>query len=530
MSPTPPHPNTAQAGDTGIAGNAGVAMFAKVFYLASRLLVPPLVLAHISLAEYGLWSACFVLIMYIGLADAGFSNVYVRFVARFHAEGRLDDINRLLSTGVLTLAGIASLVLLALWLGLPLVLDMLKVDAGQRDMASVLVMGAAGMFLLDLTLGAYCYLLHGLQRIREEQKVAIVGYALELVLIFLFLQAGLGVYSLLLAFALRYTWSLLSFIRLAHRFVPTLSLSVAHFSPAMLRHFLGFGSAVQASALLGTALFTLDRLLAGYLLGPKGIALFELGAKLPVAAVSVPSAISQVTLPAAAHHHARQDQTALRTLYVQSSRAISLLAGLPLGFMALFAAPIAAAWLGPNEAYAQLPLILTLSALTSHLHIITGPGSSIFRAMGQVGNEFVYHGLRLVALPIAIGLSLHGLGVNLTGLVVGLSAGGTVAALAYLLHNQRQLKLPARALLHQILLPGFLAYPVASALLACWQVLLPASMSRWQMLAGLLAFGVFYSVACLWMFWRFVLQRSEREYLLAMLAPLLNRALKWRNP
>ena len=174
------------------AGNAGVAMLAKALYLVTRLCVPPLVLAHITLAEYGLWTACFVLIMYVGLTDVGFSNVYVRFTARYHAEGDVGGVNRLLSTGVIMLSAMALFVLAGVWLSLPLVLDFLKIDAIYRHKASVLVLGTTGMFLLDLTLGAYCYLLHGLQRIKEEQKIAIAGYLLELVLIFAFLRAGFG--------------------------------------------------------------------------------------------------------------------------------------------------------------------------------------------------------------------------------------------------------------------------------------------------------------------------------------------------
>ena len=120
MSTATPNRPPASSGDASpdVAGNAGIAMFASAFYLVSRLMLPPLVLSHISLMEYGLWSACFVLIMYIGLSDVGFSNVYVRFTARYHARGDIPAINRLLSTGMITLTGMALLVLLGLWLAL----------------------------------------------------------------------------------------------------------------------------------------------------------------------------------------------------------------------------------------------------------------------------------------------------------------------------------------------------------------------------------------------------------------------------
>lgn len=511
-----------------VAGNAGFAMFANAFYLASRLLLPPLVLSHLSLAEYGLWSACFILIMYIGLTDVGFSNVYVRFVARYHAHGDTAAINRLLSTGVITLSLMAVCVLAGLWLALPQVLAFLKVLPEQRGMATILVMGAAAMFLLDLSLGAYCYLLHGLQRIREEKQVAIVGYALEPLLILLFLLSGFGVYSLLGAFVLRYTWSLASFARLAHRFLPSLELHPRHFDKVMLRHFFGFGAAVQASTLLGTALFSIDRVIAGMLLGPKGIALFELGAKLPVAAISVPSTISNVAMPAAARHAANDDLPAIRTLYRQSSRAVSLLAGLPLGFMTVFSAPLGLAWLGAREGLEQMPQILALTALWSHLHIITGPGSAVFRAMGRVADEFVYHGLRIVALATGIGLAMVFLGSTATALIVGLSGGSAVAAVTYLIYSQRQLGLPVGELFREILLPGFAAYPLAAALLLLWQAVMPGLPGRWEALAGLLLFGLAYSAAWILITWQ-LLQENERSRVRGLLNRFFNSFPKWKN-
>ena len=521
-------PSASQSAAPDVANNAGIAMFASVFYMATRLLLPPLALAHLSLAEYGLWSVCFILIMYIGLADVGFSNVYVRFVAQFHAAGDTAAINRLLSTGVLTLAAISLLLIAGLSLALPQVLDFLKVDSAQRGAAQVLVLGAVAMFLLDMTLGAYCYVLHGLQRIREEKRVAIVGFVLEPLLILLFFQLGLGVYSLLLAFVLRYLWSLLAFARLAHRFLPGLRLRPALYDRTMLKHFFGFGAAVQCSALLGTVLFSIDRVLAGFLLGPQGVALFELGSKLPVSAIAIPANISNVIYPAGARHAAQNAQAAIRALHAQASRATGLVASLPLAFMVLFAAPLSQAWLGERAELAALPSILALSALAAHLHIITGPGSALFRAMGQVANEFVYHGLRIATLALACGLLVLLDAVDVAGLAFALSGSGLLAALLYLLHNQRRLGLPLGALLRDILLPAALAYPLAALSLGLGESLVPATASRWQLLSMLLGCGLFYTLAwasCLWP----LLRRDERAWISLRLSPLTARLPRWRK-
>lgn len=515
-----------------VAGNASIAMLAKALYLLTRLCLPPLVLAHIPIAEYGLWTACFVLVMFVGLTDVGFSNVYVRFTARFHAAGDVAAINRLLSTGVTVLSGMALVVLAGVWLSLPSILDFLKVAPEYRDKASVLILGTTGIFLLDLTLGAYCYLLHGLQRIKEEQQVAIIGYLAELALIAILLRAGYGVYALLTAFALRYAWSLACFARLAHRFVPGLQLRPRHFDRQMLRHFLGFGATVQASALLGTTLYALDRLLAGFFLGPKGIALFELAAKLPVSALTIPSAISNVTLASAAGHAARENVQAIRELHQQATRSTSLLAAVPLAYIAAFADPIGKAWLGKGGDLGAelhgLALIMTLSALWSHLHIITGPGSATLRAMGRAGNEFVYHGLRIGFLAISIGIALATLPSIEQGLAWGLALGGGAAALAYLVAIQRILDVPLSRLVNEVLLPGLVAYPVAGLFRVAWNALLPETSGRWESLVALGVTGVLYVICYAAISWLVVLTVRERDHLTRLIGRFFRRP-QWRS-
>lgn len=513
-----------------LAGDATVAMLSKALYLVTRLCVPPLVLAHVTLVEYGLWSACFILIMYIGLSDAGFSSVYVRYTARYAAAGDVARINRLMSTGVALLSAIAAIVLASLWLALPSLMDWLKIAPAYRDKAEVLLLGSAGMFLLDLTLGAYCYLLHGLQRIRDEQRIAIAGYLLELALIFVLLEAGMGIYSLLAAFVVRYAYTLTRFIRLAHRLLPDLRVSPRLFDRECLKLFFGFGLAVQASTLVSTALFSLDRLLAGLLLGPKGIALFELGAKLPVSAISVPSAIVNVTLPAASRLSADNQAAEIRSLYRQATRSISLLAGAPLAFMAVFATPLTLAWLGVREDLAELPLILAMAAMSSQLHVMTGPASAVFRALGRVEYEFVYHGLRIVALALGIGAAVAMSGMTPRSLALGLGIGGAVAALAYLAFSQRVLSLPMRDLVFGALLPGLGAYPVALALLALAPVTqLDAAPSRWSALALVAAAGVLYVPIVLGVAWRWILQPEERARLARLAAGLGGLTLNWRK-
>ncbi len=503
---------TTNKNEPTVAGNASISMLANIFYLLTRLILPPLIVGHLTLSEYGLWSACFILIMYIGLADAGFSKVYVRFTARFYAQNDVPAINRLLSTGIASLTAISILLLSVVWFALPLILRYLHVLPEHIHTAKTLIMSVTAMYMLDMTLGAYCYLLHGLQRIREEKKIAMIGYIAEPILIAIFLYAGFGIYSLLFAFVLRYCWSLSSFIRLAHHFLPGLKIRLQYFDTQMMQLFLNFGVKVQICTLLGTFLFSIDRVLVGFLMGTKGIALLELGTKIPVSALTIPSTISNVTFPAAARHLANDDHDAVHQLYLQSTRAVAICAAFPLAFMVTMSFPLGVAWLGHKEELSLFPTIMSLTALWCHLHITTGPGTAVFRAMGIVSNEFLYHGLRLGGILLVLSACLLIGGVHIQSFVFGIAGGNALASTTYMVLNQRKLGLPLKLIPTYVWMPVIPAYISAALIHWCWTFIFPDIMSRMETLLMIGLFGMLYCVLTFLMLWPF-LQSQEKNWL-----------------
>jgi O-antigen/teichoic acid export membrane protein len=414
-------------------------------------------------------------------------------------------------------------VLAVLYAALPLALDLLRIEGPARANASMLVMGTACVFVADMTLGGFAYLLHDLQRIRLEQQICVAACTLELLLIVAFLHAGFGVTSLLAAYALRYAFSLGLTIRQAFRLLPGLRVSPRLFDRSLLREFVGFGARVQASTALAMVLHSADRLVAGVALGPKAIALFDLGGKIPLAAMSVPGAITHVTLPAAAAIDGRADDGASRRLAelcLRASRAISLASAIPMGFLAAFSAPICRAWLGERPDLAVLPLIMTLTAMAAHLNIITGPASATFRSQGNVGNEFVYHGLRIAAIAAGVGIGIAVLpgGVTVTALAWGVAGGISLAAVIYLVYSLRVLDVPMRRAATGVLLPGLLPAVIAAGLAAAWFTWVPDSLPRWPALALLAAFGLCHVALSALAVWH-LLEPDER----ARLQPLFRR-------
>jgi O-antigen/teichoic acid export membrane protein len=471
-----------------LAGSAGDMLFgmgSKLLYAATRVALPPLALAHMGLSDYGLWSTCFVLVSYLGMAASGFTLIYLRSAARHHAQGDTAAIGRLLSTGMLAMGGLAALLLAGLWGAMPMLLDLFRVAPDQRALASDLWLGAAAVFLADMSLGAFANVLHAIGRLRQEQKVWVAAFVLEAVLIVGLLGAGWGVRGLLAAFAGRYLFSASANAWLACRALPGLRLSWRGFDRSLLRGFFVYGASMQASGLISTALASADRLLAGLFIGPQATALTDLASKLPVTAAGVTGSAAGVAVSAAARCDAGGHTAALRGVYDDATRITVASLALSMPLLSVFAPTLMTAWLGPGPAQAAVAPLMTWLVLGLHAHLLTGPLTSVARGRGQLGADFVYHGLRATALTVAVVAWQHAGPAGLPGFMQALVAAQVLAATVFLAAAHRRLCGGWSGLGSRVLAPTVAAY----ALTLAASVLLPAQLAttRLDALAGLAA-------------------------------------------
>ena len=80
--------------------NVLATIVARVVNMGRGGCVVPFLLARIGLEAYGIWTTIFILVGYVGLTTLGISNVYIKYVAEFHARKEYDKANALLSTGL----------------------------------------------------------------------------------------------------------------------------------------------------------------------------------------------------------------------------------------------------------------------------------------------------------------------------------------------------------------------------------------------------------------------------------------------
>jgi O-antigen/teichoic acid export membrane protein len=451
-----------------VAKNMVISVLARILQLGSRLFLPPITLAYVSLEEYGIWAVCFILIGYLGMGAFGVSNVYIRYIAEYHANHQTQRINGLMSTGIIFVCGICAVLMGVLWFSLPdLIEHSFHISPHLRQTAFILIYGAASIFILELIMGAFIYLLEGLQRFAVTALASTAASLLETGLAILLLFLGVGIYSLLYAFIARYIFYITACVRASYRELPELSVHIRNFSTHYLPLFFRFGAIAQAMGILSIVVQSLEKLIASMSLGVVATGLLDVGSKLPSTATSIPAAMTSAFLPASSYLHTQNRKVELSDMYLRGSRSMNLITGLLMGFLMAFAHQIMMLWLGNDPKYLIAVDIMMLFTLPQQTHILTGLGSAIFYGIEKPILTLSYPLLRIgLLLPFAALYWLNLVELNIINLVLAVTATTLLSALIYLIQINRYMGVSHWKFFLKVLLPG--AFPYACGFTSLW--------------------------------------------------------------
>lgn len=485
-------------------------------YLLTRVGLPPLILHYVSLEEYGLWATCFLLISYVSMGAFGVSNVYIRYVAEYNAKHDHEEIGALVSTGLLLTFLFSVIALTGIWFAMPFILQGFKVAPHLQQTAQVLILGTLATMLLDMTLGAFAYILHGLQKIAEQTMVWIVSFLLETALIVGLLLLHYGIESLLWAFFARYIFSTLVYILLCYRAIPDLRIGARRVKRRHFHTFFKYGGILQLAGLLGVAMYSIERVLAGYLSGLAAIAILDLGQKFPVMASQVFSSMNASFLPAITEAHHLGKQQDIQRLYTQGLRYLNLLNGLAMGFLAPFAVWLIVAWIGKNPAMnmADTVKVLACACAGYQLHVLTGPLSAYYQGINQPARTLGYIGWQIVFVLVGMAVVWQYFSFNIVMIALLVMIARILSALLYLMLGNIRLGLKFWRFVGSVLLPGMVPYVFGYALLEAlkpWQAGLGlADTNRWQLIALLTVLGVVYVLLTVGFFYAFMCGKDEQ--------------------
>ena len=501
--------------------NVAATIVARLVNMARGVCLVPFLLAHIGLAAYGMWTTIFILVTYVGVSTLGISNVYIKYVAEFHARREYDKANALLSTGLavtIPLCGAIFFLLLlewdrfAPWLRFPAAL------AGDGKEAVLIVLG---VFLSSIALNAFSDMLTGTQQIASTQLFLTISIIVECVLIVWLVIAGRGIRGLAEAYLARTVINDGLTIWWARRQLKWLRLSPRLVRRESLKYVVHFGGVVQFQSMLSTFLMSVERVAALGLINVSAAGLLDVAKKWPVSISSIPTAFFAALLPAAANVDAASDKQKrthnLRGLYLNGSRYANLCTSAFVAAMAFWSVAILHVWLGTQLPMGSLIPLFVVFSLAMQFHMLTGPGTSILRGMGRVYDEFTYSvpNLLLLAVTLPAARWFEGRWTPLgIGLAVAMATAGSACVLMgrvlFVLH------LPLGRFLRVVIVPALVPY-LAAALLAWPTTRMVAAVNRWEGAGVLVAVGAIYVATVLAVLLRWVLTDEEKQRALGMI-------------
>jgi O-antigen/teichoic acid export membrane protein len=496
--------------------NVLTTILARVVNMARGVLLVPFLLLHIGLQAYGIWTTIFILVSYVGITTLGLSNVYIKYVAEFHARREYDKANSLLSTGLAITVPLCGAIFLAFvlcwnwyapWLRLP------PAHAADGKEAVLIVLG---VFLSSIAFNGFGDILTGCQQIAATQVFLILGILVEFALILILVSEGRGIRGLAEAYLARTLVNDGLTIWWAWRKLKWLHLSPRQVRRESIKYVVHFGGMVQFQSILSIFLNSVERVAALGLVGVTAAGLLDVAKKWPTAFSSVPTAFFYALLPAASHVDAvstEQDRLRnLRKLYLSSSRYANLCMATFVAAVAWWSSPLLHVWLGPQLPSRQMlvPLFVVF-AVAMQWHMLTGPGTSMFRGMGRVYEEFTYSIPNLLLLGVTLPVA-HWIQGRWTPFGIGMAAAAATVLSASVLMGRALyvLDLPLSEFLRVVIVPGLA--PLAVAGLLAWPVTIAVhAVGRWQGVGVVLAFGVVYLAGCIAVLYKWTFTQEEKE-------------------
>ena len=528
-----------------ISRNVVVTIIARVGYLLTRIAIPPFVLTRIGLGAYGLWSTAFVLVMYLGISTQGISNVYIKYIAQYTAQREYKRANALLSTGLSFTIPLCSALFAMMWFFWPTVARWIKLPANLASDGKEAVLVLFAVFLCSLSLNAFTDVLSGVQEIAAAQWFWTISFLVETALIFILLSRGRGLRGMAEAFAVRTVVNIGLSVWWSYRKLKWLHVSPRLCSRDAFRHVLHFGGITQLQALFANLIASVERMLGSSLMGVEAAGIFDLAKKWPASVSTVPMSFFNAFMPAASHLFSHKNiaerMESVRQLYLRGARYSNLASGYFCGLMAMLPAAIISVWIGPAKltapgqgvySIAYVVPLFALFSVSSQIHMLTGPGTSILRGIGRIYDEFYYAVPNIFLLAVTVPLShliLHQWTVLGIGISVCIST--LIAAIIMLVRAHIVLHIPTGIYLRDVIWPGLVPYLVGAfyswpvtTVVAYFIATHKGNPGRWMGAAVLILSGAVYTLVLGIVLDRLVLCQNERQRWRSTLQRLIRAA------
>lgn len=329
----------------------------------------PMFTKYLGAAQYGVWVLAQSVVSYLSLLEFGLTTTLTRHLAAAKATGDYDQANRILGQLATMMWGVGFLITLGAIIGSLLLPHIFKLEPDQAR----LFQWAFLLIGIQAALGVITNIWEGAMGAAEDYHVlnglyifaALARLAYSVVL----LKLGYGLLALLCAqfVVIGIVW-LLDHLYMKWRY-PQLSFRPRWFGWKEAKPLAKFSGAVFLGHVAGLLNNDTDKVIAGIMLGPTAVAIYQVGYKLYDLARTLFANSVSVIMPTAAALSAKGDQDKLNQMLCQvSSVMVGIMAAVYFPLI-LYGGEFINLWVGPKFADSAKVLIWLSFAILLGAHV-----------------------------------------------------------------------------------------------------------------------------------------------------------------
>lgn len=384
-----------------IRRNARASVVAWAVHQGSKFFLVPIIIHFINYDGYALISFAFIMMTYFTLQNFGITNAFVNYTADCYVTRDFNRLNRLLSTGMAVCLILAVVTLAAIWGFTDLIIRYFAIDASRIEDARYVVRCIGVISAATIVFGLYRAALTGIQRIDRITMTHMAFSVFEFVSIAFILYLGRGVRAVMTVYTASQL-GFLFFVALQTKWLmPELRVNPFRAERASIRPIVSLGGRMQLLGITAVVLSTMDGLAVTKYEGLAFAGVYLVARRLLQRLQALPAQGFGPLMPASADLHSREDFQKLSQVFSSAMRILAVGSAFMFAFIAVNGDLVVKGYIGPDKSDPRTIFVLGFLCVSTFLHILTGPGSSMLRGAGKPFLEMAY---QILAIPIYFAL------------------------------------------------------------------------------------------------------------------------------
>ena len=376
----------------------------QVLQLVPQLIIVPYLIGTIGDAGYGVYALVWSLMMSIEQLQSSLQQGVVKYSAGYLAQGRVDDVNRIVSSSF-----VYSVVLAVVACGGILVAAGFSKDPGGQIGSALAVVGIMILFIAPMT--PYIAVIQSLQRYYVDAIAqTVLKYASLLAVVAWFHLATPSVGAVIVIMAVALFLARLAQVPVAYRLVPGLRNSPGLCDRLHLKLIVTFGGAVVVIGLCLMLNTTGIRWLMNALASTRFVAHLAIMVMPGMLLSQVIGAMTITAMPATSAYQATGNLQMLQELLIRGMRYSTMLVLAGVLAAMLLIRNILDVWVGPDYLFLA-PYALAVFVGQSFMES-TAIAHHMLKGMGELKTVVFVYILGLVIVPIGLILMIFQIGQN----------------------------------------------------------------------------------------------------------------------